>query len=346
TNIGIDATVLNGRLSFTVDWFERKTSNMLYQVRLPATQGEAVVPFVNVGSMSNKGVDVGLTFRNVNKSKFTYEIGANVSTYRNQIISLSGNNNEALISPLIRSYSYARSAAGYPIYSFYGLAIDGIFQNEKEVQEHAPYPGYAEVTNGVTTGVGKYKYRDANGDGLISDADRTWIGNPHPDFTYGLNINLGYKNFDMTMFFQGVQGNDMISFVRRLTDFNELGNNRSLRMLNQSWTPDNPNAILPILDASDSRSLLPSSYFVEDGSYLRMKVLQIGYALPAKMLTRIGLGRVRIYVQAQNLFTITNYSGLDPEVNFTGSGTTSQMGIDQGVYPASKIYQMGINISL
>jgi TonB-linked SusC/RagA family outer membrane protein len=346
TNIGIDATVLNGRLGFTVDWFERKTSNMLYQVRLPATQGEAVVPFVNVGSMSNKGVDVGVTFRNLNGSKFTYEIGANVSTYRNQIISLSGNNNESLISPLIRSYSYARSAAGYPIYSFYGLAIDGIFQNEKEVQDHAPYPGYAEVNNGVTTGVGKYKYRDVNGDGLISDADRTWIGNPHPDFTYGFNINLGYKNFDMTMFFQGVQGNDMISFVRRLTDFNELGNNRSLRMYNQSWTPDNPNAVLPILDASDSRSLLPSSYFVEDGSYLRMKVLQIGYTLPSKMLTRIGFERVRIYVQAQNLFTITNYSGLDPEVNFTGSGTTSQMGIDQGVYPASKIYQMGINISL
>jgi hypothetical protein len=202
------------------------------------------------------------------------------------------------------------------------------------------------VVNGVTTGVGKFKYRDVNGDGIISDADRTWIGNPHPDFTYGLNINLGYKNFDVTLFFQGVQGNDMISFVRRLIDFNELGNNRSLRMLNQSWSPQNPNAILPILDASDSRSLLPSSYFIEDGSYFRMKTLQVGYALPAALLSRIGLERVRIYAQAQNLFTVTNYSGLDPEVNFTGSGTSSQMGIDQGVYPASKMYQMGISIGL
>jgi len=346
TNIGIDATFLNGMIDISVDWFDRKTSDMLYQVRLPATQGEAVVPFVNVGSMSNRGLDVGVRFHNSFSSDFTYDISANFSTYRNKVISLSGNRNEALISPLIRSYSYARSAAGMPIYSFFGFVIDGIFQDEKEVQGHAPYPGYAEVTNGITTGVGKFKYRDVNEDGIINDADRTWIGNPHPEFSYGLNINLGYKNFDMTMFFQGVQGNDLISFVRRLTDFNELGNNRSMRMLTQSWSPDNRNAILPILDARDSRSLLPSSYFIEDGSYMRMKTLQLGYSLPSDLLSNIGMERIRVYIQAQNLFTITNYSGLDPEVNFTGSGTTSQMGIDQGVYPPSKIYQLGISVGL
>ena len=117
-------------------------------------------------------------------------------------------------------------------------------------------------------------------------------------------------------------------------------------MLTQSWSPENTNAILPILDASDSRSLLPSSYFVEDGSYLRMKTLQVGYTLPSAALSRLGLETVRVYAQAQNLFTITNYSGLDPEVNFTGSGTTSRMGIDQGVYPASKLFQLGISLSL
>lgn len=346
TNIGVDATILDGMIGINIDWYTRKTSDMLYQVRLPATQGEAIVPFVNVGAMSNKGIDLGISFHSKAGSNFTYDINANFSTYNNKIISLSGNQNEALISPLIRSYSYARSAAGFPIFSFYGLVIDGIFQNEKEVQDHAPYTGYAEVTNGVTTGVGKFKYRDVNGDGIINDGDRTWIGNPHPDFTYGLNINLAYKSLDMTIFLQGVQGNDMISFVRRLIDFNELGNNRSIRMLTQSWSPENPNAILPILDASDSRSLLPSSYFVEDGSYLRMKTLQVGYTLPSAMLSRLGLETVRVYAQAQNLFTITNYSGLDPEVNFTGSGTTSQMGIDQGVYPASKLFQLGISLSL
>ncbi len=347
TNVGIDASFLKGRIGLTADWYTRTTSNMLYQVRLPATQGEAVAPFVNVGSMRNRGIDLGLNVRNdAMNGNFTYDVTANFSTYRNVILELSGNKNEALIAPELRSYSYARSVAGRPIYSFYGLKIDGIFQNEKEVQEHAPYPGYAEVANGVTTGVGKFKYRDVNGDGIISDADRTWIGNPHPDFTYGLNVNLGYKNFGLTIFMQGVQGNDLISFVRRLIDFNELGNNRSLRMLNDSWTPDNPHAILPILDASDSKSLLPSSYFVEDGSYLRMKVLQLSYNFPGTLLTRIGLERMRVYVQAQNLFTITHYSGLDPEVNFTGAGTTSQMGIDQGVYPASKVYQLGVSIGL
>jgi len=148
------------------------------------------------------------------------------------------------------------------------------------------------------------------------------------------------------MFFQGVQGNDLVNYVRRLIDFNELGNNRSMRMLTQSWTPESSNAVLPILDASDSRSLLPSSYFVEDGSYLRMKTLQVGYNLSPDLLSRVKLERVRLYVQANNLFTITNYSGLDPEINSTGSGIASQMGIDRGLYPGSTIYQAGLSIGL
>jgi TonB-linked SusC/RagA family outer membrane protein len=347
TNIGLDASFLQGKVGVTVDWFDKTTSDMLYQVRRAAIMGEATLPFVNIGSMRNKGLEVGVSYKNkALNGDFTYEISGNISTYKNEVIELSGNQNEMLIAPEIRSQSYVRSAAGMPIYSFYGFVIDGIFQNEKEVQDHASYPGYAEVKDGVTRGVGKFKYRDLNGDNVINDLDRTFIGSPHPDFTYGLNINLGYKNFDLTMFFQGVQGNDMISFVRRLIDFNELGNNRSMRMLTQSWTPGSTNAILPILDASDNLSLRPSSYFVEDGSYLRMKVLQLGYNLPANLMSRIGLERVRIYAQAQNLFTITNYSGLDPEVNFTGTGTTSQMGIDQGVYPAAKVYQLGISVGL
>jgi len=347
TDIGMDATFLKGKIGFSLDWFDRTTSNMLYQVPLPATQGQAIAPFVNVGSMRNRGIDLELSFHKGDiTNKLTYDISANFSTYRNKVVSLSGNRNEALIAPEIRNFSYARSAEGLPIFSFYGLQIDGIFQNEKEVQDHAPYAGYAEVTNGRTVGVGKFKYRDVNGDGIINDQDRTWIGNPHPDFTYGLNVNVAYKNFDITMFFQGVQGNDLVNYVRRLIDFNELGNNRSMRMLTESWTPNNPNAVLPILDANDSRSLLPSSYFVEDGSYVRMKTLQVGYSLSPSLLSRVKLERVRVYVQANNLFTITKYSGLDPEINFTGSGIASQMGIDRGLYPGSTIYQAGFSIGL
>ena len=347
TDLGLDGTFFNGKLGFSFDWFDRATSNMLYQVPLPATQGQAIAPFVNVGSMRNRGIDLELSFHSSDRpDKISYDISANFSTYKNKVVSLSGNRNEALIAPEIRNFSYARSAEGLPIFSFYGLQIEGIFQNEKEVQEHAPYAGYAEVVNGKTVGVGKFIYRDVNADGIINDQDRTWIGNPHPDFTYGININLGYKSFDLTMFFQGVQGNDLVNYVRRLIDFNELGNNRSMRMLTQSWTPENHNAVLPILDASDSRSLLPSSYFVEDGSYLRMKTLQVGYNLSPALLSRVKLERVRLYVQANNLFTITNYSGLDPEINFTGSGIASQMGIDRGLYPGSTIYQAGLSIGL
>jgi TonB-dependent starch-binding outer membrane protein SusC len=339
TNVGLDATILSGKLGFNVDWYNRKTNDMLYQVSLPATQGTATVPFVNVGAMRNRGVDLGIDFNNTAlNGDLTYGLNVNFSTYRNEVIKLANSATTVLLGPAIRDYRYTRSVAGMPLYSFYGLVIDGIYQNEDEVAAGPAYPGYAAV--------GKYRYRDVDGNGTINDNDRTFIGNPHPDFTYGVNLNVGYKNFDLSAFLQGVQGNDMINIVRRWIDFNQQAGNRSLRMVNESWTPANPDAVLPILDASDSRSMQPSTYFVEDGSYVRLKNLQLGYTLPAGVLAKIGLESVRIYVQGQNLFTITNYSGLDPEVSLTGSGASSQLGVDQGVYPSSKMYQVGVNIGL
>jgi TonB-linked SusC/RagA family outer membrane protein len=337
TNIGIDATILKGKFGFNVDLFNRKTSDMLYQLGLPAIRGEAVAPFVNVGQMTNKGVDIGVNFNDKSESgDFTYGVDLNFSTYKNEVTKLSSLATSVLLGPTVRSYVYTRSVTGMPLYSFYGLQIDGIYQNEADLQNGPTYPGYAAV--------GKYKYKDIDGNGVINDNDRTFIGNPHPDFTYGVNVHLGYKSFDLSAFLQGVQGNDMINISRRWLDFNQQAGNRSLKMLNESWTPEKPDSPLPILDASDNLSQQPSSYFVEDGSYARLKNLQIGYNVPALALKKMGLETARIYVQAQNLFTITKYTGLDPEVSVTGSGVSSQMGVDQGVYPASKIYQVGLNI--
>lgn len=328
---------MRGKLTFSIDWYNRVTSDMLYQVSLPATQGTATVPFVNVGKMSNKGIDIGIDYKNKISRDITYGVSVNFSTYRNKILQLNNSSKAVLLGPGIRSYTWTRSVVGQPLYSFYGLIIDGIYQNEGDVAKGPAYLGYAAV--------GKYKYRDVDGNGTIDDNDRTFIGNPHPDFTYGVNLNFGYKNFDLSAFVQGVQGNELLNMVKRWIDFNNQAGNRSLRMLNDSWTPENPDAVLPILNSTDSRSQQPSSYFVEDGSYLRMKNLTIGYTLPASVLNRIKFENVRIYIQAQNLFTITNYTGIDPEVTSVGStpGTTV-FGVDQGNYPQSKMYQIGVNI--
>ena len=337
TNIGIDATFLKGMFNFNLDLYNRTTSDMLYQVALPATQGVATIPFVNVGEMNNKGIDLAIDFNNkALNGDLTYSIGANFSTYKNEVMKLNSSSSAVLLGPAIRSYTWTRSVAGMPLYSFYGLQIDGIYQNQGEVDRGPRYPGYAAV--------GKYKYQDTDGDGTITDNDRKFLGNPHPDFTYGINLNAGYKNFDLSAFFQGVKGNQIINMVKRWVDFNNQAGNRSLRMLNDSWTPENPNAVLPILDANDSRSQQPSSYFIEDGSYFRMKNLTLGYTLPSGVLSKIGFETARVYLQAQNLFTITKYSGIDPEVTSVGSTPGSTvLGVDQGNYPNSKMYQVGIN---
>src|SRR5690606_897851 len=306
TNIGLDMTILKGMLGFNLDVYNRTTSDMLYQLALPATQGTATVPFVNVGEMNNKGIDFAVNFQNNTSKDFTYGISANISAYKNKVVKLNNNESAILLGPNIRSYVWTRSTVDQPLYSFYGHVIDGIYQNEEDLANGPAYPGYAAV--------GKYKYRDLDGDNVITDNDRTFIGNPHPDFTYGLNINLGYKNFDLSAFFQGVQGNDILNMVKRWVDFNNQAGNRSLRMLNDSWTPENPDAVLPILDANDSRSQQPSSYFIENGSYFRLKNLTLGYTFPADLLQKLGLQSARIYVQGQNLFTITDYSGIDPEI--------------------------------
>ncbi|MCE6989329.1 TonB-dependent receptor [Dyadobacter sp. CY323] len=337
TNIGLDATILKGMFAFNLDLYNRTTSDMLYQVSLPATQGVATIPFVNVGEMNNKGIDLGIDFNNkALNGDLTYSVGVNVSTYKNEVKKLNSSTSAVLLGPAIRSYTWTRSVAGMPLYSFYGLQIDGIYQNQGEVDKGPKYPGYAAV--------GKYKYHDTDGDGTITDNDRKFLGNPHPDFTYGINLNVGYKNFDLSAFFQGVKGNQIINMVKRWVDFNNQAGNRSLRMLNDSWTPQNPDAALPILDANDSRSQQPSSYFIEDGSYFRMKNLTLGYTLPTGVLSKIGFESARVYLQAQNLFTITKYSGIDPEVTSVGSTPGSTvLGVDQGNYPNSKMYQIGIN---
>ncbi|GAB4420328.1 MAG: TonB-dependent receptor [Bacteroidia bacterium] len=343
-NAGLDLTILNA-LSFTFDWYDRRTDDMLYVLTLPAVQGQANAPFQNVGSMRNRGIDIGLSYFGSNATgDFSYNIDLNFSQYKNTVLSLSLDNpDEVLIGPARRNFNYTRSEDGLPISYFYGLNIIG-FTNGAGAQNGVEYPGYYDRA-------GRFLYEDVNGrdangdltgqpDGLINADDRQFLGSPHPDFIYGLNVALNYKDFDLTVFVQGVQGNELINYVRRWTDFFTFQGNRSVRMYEQSWTEELGNeALLPVLSQSDDLSYQPSSYFVEDGSYLRLKNLQLGYTVSG--LKQVD--RLRIFFQATNLATFTRYSGLDPEVNLQ-FGNNNMFGFDEGIYPTPRTFVLGVNL--
>jgi TonB-linked SusC/RagA family outer membrane protein len=340
-NIGFDWTIAN-KFTINFDWYDRTTTDMLYVLTLPGTQGSANAPFQNVGEMNNKGIDLNLVWDSQSVSgDFQYEIGLNLSHYKNEIVKLSENVEEGFFGEERRQAFYTRNEAGVPWSSFFGYYIDGFTDGTESETLFPEYYNYLD-------GRGRFKYRDTNNDGVIDDADRDFIGNPHPDFTYGLNFNASYRNFDFVVFFQGSQGNDLVNYVKRWTDFWFFQGNRSVRMLEKSWTPELGDAAeLPILSANDNISGdYPSTYFVEDGSYLRLKNRQIGYSFPNLK----GVSRLRVYVQATNLFTITGYDGLDPEVNRSGDDDAnrgdSMLGFDEGYYPTAQTFMFGLNLGL
>ncbi len=352
TNFGVDARFLGGALEVNLDVWNRKTTNLLYTRARPYTGGQGDLPAENVASLQNRGIDLQLSYRGAAlDNNVRYTVSGNFSTYRNKVLTLDPESpDQPLLGFGTRVPAVTRSVVGQPISLFYGYIIDGIFQSAEEAAAAPKFPGYNDATvfiNGqAVKGIGKFKYRDVNGDNKIDASDQTFIGNPHPKFTYGLNLNVGYKAFDLTLFGQGVYGNDIFNYTRYWTDFNTFQGNRSTRVLYDSWTPTRPNASLPILDENDAQSSVPSSYFVEKGSYFRLKNVQLTYTLPTRLATRIGLGSARIYVQTTNLLTVTKYSGLDPEVNtrYYGSGSDAQIGMDEGRYPAPRNFIVGLNL--
>ncbi|GAB4037372.1 TonB-dependent receptor [Spirosoma gilvum] len=347
-NIGFDASLLKNRLTIGFDWYTRTTSDMLFPVAAPLTQGVATNPFQNIGEMRNRGVDLMINYGDkIGSSGLTYNVGANFSTYRNTVTKTNGDpstqyfgiNDE-------RIQNFVVTQQNYPIASFFGYTIDGIFQTNEEAKAYLPQFG-TTTTNNPENVAGRFKFRDVNGDGVINSGDLSIIGNPHPKFTYGLNINLNYKNFGLTVFGQGVQGNEIFNYVKYWTDFPTFAGNRSTRMLYQSWRPGKTDAILPQLKASDQISILPSTYYLESGSYFRMKNIQLTYQLPQTLLNKLKMGATSVYIQGQNLFTVTKYSGMDPEINLRNytAGNDRQIGVDGGSYPVAKTVLVGLNLS-
>lgn len=325
-NLGVDFGLWNNRLTGTVDLFRRDTKEMLLGVKAPAHVGNRWDPTANVGTVRNDGIEITLNHRN-RIGQVDYSIGGNVSFIKNSLTALNGG---------ARVYGDRTICdEGYALYTFWGYEYDGIFKSEKEIEETL----YATDLKSTPYGVGDAKYKDLSGpdgkpDGMIDDYDKTDLGNPFPWLTYALNFGLEWKGIDLQLFLQGVSGNEIFNAVRFRTE--GTGNEATLSTsMRNVWSASNQNGTIPNPFGSPTNKL-DSSRLIEDGSYLRLKNLQLGYTLPAAWTGKIGMSRCRIYFSANNLFTITGYTGYDPEVGG---------GVDYGNYPQSRTYMFGVNIN-
>ena len=311
---------------------------MLYNLPLPSSVvGLGSSPFVNIGDMSNKGIEFNVAYHYGRKadSPFKFDFGVNFSRNVNKIDQLA----PGIFNQVYGNYRSLQTSVlqqGSPFGSFYGYKTNGIYQSAADIQNNPSYTGAR---------VGGLRYQDINGDGVIDPKDRTIIGNPNPDFTYGVNLNASYHNFDITAFLYGVQGNDIFEATRYFTDFQSFDGAKSTRLLN-AWSPGNPTSTIPSAYAGASDvEFASSSYYIQNGSFLRLKNLQLGYSIPTNKVfgAKAGISKFRVYVAASNLFTITKYTGVDPEVSQITDGFTAP-GVDQGVYPSPRQFLLGINV--
>lgn len=305
TNIGLDFGFFDQTLYGSAEYYIKKTDDILVNPPYLGVIGEGGSRWYNGASMENKGFEISLGYRNRTAFGLSYDVSGNISGYRNKITKLPRD-----VENAYGGNGKGDNILGHPLGSFYGYVADGLFRTEQEVEDHADQEG---------KGLGRIRYKDLDKNGVINEDDRTWIGSPHPDFMYGLNINLEYKGFDLSAFFQGVQGIDVNTYaVKSQTDFwsiNDVRSNKGTRLLN-AWSPANPDSDIPAIQAlNENDESRLSTYFIESGSYLKLRNLQLGYTLPQHISKKALMEKIRIYVSGQNLFTIKskNFTGVDPE---------------------------------
>jgi TonB-linked SusC/RagA family outer membrane protein len=349
TNIGIDASLFKGLFSITFDWYQKDISDLLFNPELAATYGRGVVPFQNIASMTNRGVDFTVNAGKAITKDLKINATFSFTSFNNKVTKVTDNTNY-FFSGDARDFGtyFVRNQVGHPVGAFYGYNITGFWNTQSDID--IADAAAKKATNNpdaifqTDEGVGRFKYQDVNGDGQIDDNDRTFIGNPNPKFNYGLDLGVTYKNFDFSVFFYGVQGNQIWNQTLWWTDFYaSFSGGKSKTALYNSWSPDHTNAKAPLQEVNgyQSTNLAPNSYYIENGSYLRCKNMMLGYTFGGSMLQKIHVSTFRLYVQAANLFTATKYTGYDPEINGTG---VTQFGIDEGAYPSTKQWLVGINL--
>ncbi len=325
-NIGLDFQLLNGAINVSADYYIKKTKDMLTIPPALDVAGENAAVWLNTGDMKNNGWEVTVAYNSPQYGDFSWNGSLNISQYKNELVTL--NSRQKFIG------GDQRLIPGEPMGVYYGYVCDGIFQNDVEVANHATQTGAAP---------GRLIYRDLNGDGVIDDNDRCIIGDPNPDLSLGLNLAFKYKAFTLDMFFAGDFGFDIQNHMKRQLlsmNYGNLATNRGVDILN-AWTPTNTDTDIPALSLTDDNNEARfSTYYVENGSYMKMKYLKLSYSLPKNIIRKIGATNLDVYGQVENVFTITKYKGLDPEILPGEYGAR----IDNGAYPRPRTFTIGLNL--
>ena len=343
TDFGIDANFLNNRISLTADYFKRITERMILQIPVPSTAGASNGPFVNLpGKAQDQGWELGLGYHSNKSKQLTYNINVSLTSVKNKVISLDDKvfpNGIGGYYQVRATLDPIRTMAGQPLYSYYVVKTAGTFKSQQEIDNYVNKDGKLIQPFAKP---GDLKFIDANHDGKISPDDRVFDGSAFPNFSYGLNANLNYKGFDINVFIQGVQGNKLFNAVK-FTGLNagQQGYNM-LKDILDAWSPQNVNSNIPRVSANDPNNNFgtTSDFYIEDGSYVRLKNITIGYTLPDVLTQKMHISSLRVYLTGQNVFTSTKYTGFDPEVGM------DQYGVDLGRYPVARAFMFGINLSL
>ncbi|GAB5552073.1 MAG: TonB-dependent receptor [Saprospiraceae bacterium] len=340
TDFGIEVGLFDDQWSLSADYYIKNSNDILVRVPLPQTAGDFNPPFINAGEIQNTGLELALTYRYSSKD-LSFDISGNISTVNNEVTSLAAS------EPILGGFGLSdgpitKTEPGYPVGSFFLYDMIGIFQTQAEIDES---PFQSEDTR-----PGDVKFADINGDNVIDDKDRAHLGNPFPDFIYGFNARVAYKNFDLSTVIQGVYGNDVYFLYGNFAYETQSRGFNSYREILNRWTPENPSNTIPKVsfdDRNGNRRI--STRFLEDGSYLRVRNITLGYEL-GKALDVPGINRLRLYFTVQNAFTFTKYSGLDPEIQANTNDTQGfnvssdlAVGIDWGTVPAPRTFLFGIN---
>ena len=336
TDIGFEATFLNDKINFVFDWYLKQTKDLLFQLERPAQAGHATSPYVNIAEMENSGFDIELGYRD-QFGDIGFSGNLELTTYNNEITKIAEN---------VTYFDYGggttrigaahRNMVGQPMSSFFGYKVIGLFQDATEVSEAPTQSGAAP---------GFFRYQDTDGDGAITTTDRVFLGDPHPTFTYGANLNFTFKGLDLNTYLYGSYGNDIFNWNKWWIDFwPSFQGQKGQRLLYESWTPTRTDTDVPKASNTSNFSTNTQvvSYYMEKGSYLRMKNLQLGYTIPQSIVSKANIKSLRVYVQTVNLFTLTKYSGLDPELG----GDDRAFGADTGNYPNVKQVIFGLNLVL
>jgi TonB-linked SusC/RagA family outer membrane protein len=351
TNFGVDISLLDSRLTLAADYFVTNVEDMLLGLQIPAFTGisfsdaeiKTGTVTSNVGSLTNKGFEFEASYKG-KIGQVAYSVNGNLTTFHNEVTNIG--NNEEIWGQMYKGQNISRTIVGGSLGEFYGYVADGIFQTQSEVDAANALDGDSSTAyQNAKTAPGDYKFKDLDGDNKITADDRTTIGSPIPDFTYGLGINLEYKDFTFSTLLVGSQGNDVFFASRTDLESSSQRNYNKSRVMLDAWNgAGSSNTVARIISSDPNQNSRISSKFVEDGSYLRVRNIQLGYNIPARLTNKIKASKAQVYISGQNLFTFTKYSGFDPEVgNLNGSNLNA--GIDTDLYPQAQSIHIGASIT-